>query len=149
MKHLFLLIFAVFTLSGCAIATRTSIPREEASYQFTVKHSQPKTQAFNKVELALAESYVDLPRVLKLKQPETGTYLLKPLVDYMVGGCAPASAPYTLKIVVESNSITLNFELGPDTTYGNWAPVSEIPKIRANFRAIASKVAQSVGGTLQ
>jgi hypothetical protein len=150
MKKLILMTLAALSLFGCATATRLSIPSEEKTYRFVVRHSQTQSQAFNNVELALADSYDDLPAVLKLKQPETGTYLLKPLVQYQAGGAIGAKqyGRYTLKIVVEGNSVTLDFELGPEETEGTWAPESEIPKIRAIFQAIADKVAEAVHGTI-
>jgi hypothetical protein len=151
MKQLLLLALAAVTLVGCKSATRLSIRPEEAHYRFTVRHSQPQQAAFTSIELALAEAYNDLPRVLKLKQPETGTYLLKPLVRYQVGGALGAvqHARYTLKIVVLEGSVTLDFEIGPEETYGTWAPETEIPKIRSDFQAIAAQVAKSVNGTLE
>jgi hypothetical protein len=149
MKKLLLLTLATVSLFGCATATRLSIPPEEKNYRFVVHHSQPRSQAFNNVELALAESYEDLPSVLKVKQAETGTYLLKPLIAYQVGGLATEYARYTLKIVVGNNSVTLDFELGPDQEYGTWAPQTEIPKIKASFQGVASEVAKAVGGTMQ
>lgn len=151
MKNLFHLIFSVIVLSGCATATRLSISPEEANSRFVIRHSQPRLQAFHNVELALAEAYNDLPKVLKLKQPETSTFLLKPLVAYQVGGAiGPVQhGRYTLRVVVESGSINLNFELGPEDNEGTWAPESEIPKIKATFQRIAAKVANSVNGSLQ
>ena len=150
-KLLLLMTLATVTLFGCATATRLSIRPEEANYHFAVRHSQPRPQAFSNVEMALAEAYNDLPKVLKLKQLETGTYLLKPLVAYQVGGALGPTqyGRYTLKIVVGSDSVTLDFELGPEDSAGTWAPESEIPKIRATFQTIASKVAKAVNGTLQ
>lgn len=150
-KNLLLTFLAAFALSGCATATRLSIRPEEANYHFAIRHSQPKPQAFNNVELALAEAFNDLPKVLKLKQPETGTFLLKPLVAYQVGGSiGPIQhGRYTLRIVVGSSSATLDFELAPEESEGTWAPESEIPKIKAAFQGIAAKVAQAVNGSLQ
>jgi hypothetical protein len=138
-------------LAGCKTATRLSIKPEEANSHFVIQntHETPKA-AFNAVEFALAEIYNDLPRVLKLKQAQTGTFLLKPVISYQVGGAfGPVHhAGYTLKIVV-GDSISLNFELGPEVTQGTWAPESEIPKIKAEFRSIAARVAKAVNGSLE
>jgi hypothetical protein len=136
----FILVLIVAILCGCKTATRLSIKPEEANYHFTVRHELDQPEAFNNVELALAESYNDISRVLKLKQAETGTFLLKPLVSYQAGGAlGPVQhARYTLKIVVRQNAITLDFELSPEESAGTWAPESEIPKIRADFQAVAS-----------
>jgi len=108
-------------------------------------------QAVNNVELALAEAYADLPKVLKLKQAETGTFLLKPLVTYRAGGSAGAvqNAQYTLKIVVQNGTVTLDFVLWPEVSEGTWAPESEIPKIRSTFKDVAVKVANELGGSVQ
>ena len=151
MKNVLIPALLTITLLGCKSATRLSIRPEEGNYHFTVEHSQPQRQAFSRVELALAETYNDLPRVLRLEKSETGTFVLKPLVEYQVGGAlGPVQhARYTLKIVVSEGSVALDFELGPEESEGTWAPEAEIPKIRADFRAIALKVAQAVGGTLQ
>ncbi len=153
MRTLIISALLAIALVGCKSATRLSIKPEEANHHFTVRHSQPQSQAFAGVELALAETYNDLPRVLKLKQPETGTFLLKPLVAHQVGGpLGPVQhARYTLKIVVSQQSVTLDFELGREETSGwdSYAPETQIPKIRADFRAIAERVGRAVGGTLQ
>ncbi|HEY0552552.1 MAG TPA: hypothetical protein VGF13_23330 [Verrucomicrobiae bacterium] len=145
--------FALAVVCGCASATRYDIKGEEATTAFVVRHQIPAGQAFNATELALAEAYNDLSAVLKLKQPESGTLILKPLVSYRVGGpLGPVhNAPYNLKIVVGADSITMHFELGRETTSGwnSWAPETEIPKIKAAFRAIAERVAASAKGTLE
>lgn len=150
MRTIILALLAI-TLAGCQSATRLSIKPEEANYRFTVRHNQPQPQAFTSVELALAEAYSDLPGVLKLRQAETGTFLLKPLVEYRVSGFVAQQARYTLKIVVSAQSISLNFELGREETSGwnSYAPESEIPKIRETFRSIAERVARAVGGILE
>lgn len=138
---------------GCKSATRMSITPKEANHHFTIRHSQPPAQAFSKVELALAEAYNDLPQVLKLKQPESGTFLLKPLVAYQVGGpLGPVqNARYSLKIVVSVQTVNLDFELGREETTGwnSYAPETQVPKIRGEFQAIAEHVAMAIGGTLE
>ncbi len=148
---------ALLMIGGCAISTRTSIPPGEASYHFVVHHHQARRQAFNNVELALNEMYAineaipDFPKVLKLRQADTGTFLLQPIVTYKAGGELGADqiAPYTLKIVVGNDNVTLDFELGREVTTGTWAPESEIPKIRGYFEGTARMVAKAVGGAVQ
>lgn len=133
---------------GCASATRLSLRPEEARHHFTVRHAQPAARAFSSVELALAETYRDLPSVLKLKQPETGTFLLRALVGYRVAGATLYSG-YTLKIVATKGTVTLDFELGPlDGSNSIYPPASEIPRIHAAFRAITERLAQAVGGSV-
>lgn len=138
-------------LSGCASATRYSIAPEEKLQHFVVKHSVPKSDAFNKTEVALAEAYRDLPRVLKLRQPESGTFVLGPRVSYQVGGpLGPIEyAPYKLKIVVGEGSTSLDFDLSPSPNYNAYAPKAQIPHIHQEFRSVANLVAMAVGGTLQ
>ena len=89
-------------LCGCASATRLSIEPREGDYHVQIHHTKGSSAAFSSTEVALAEAYADLPRVLKLRQPETGSFLLKPLVSYQVGGWVGATcySAYTLKIVV-------------------------------------------------
>jgi hypothetical protein len=150
MKNLLLLSLAVLALAGCVSPTRFSLPPGEAHYRFVIHHAQSQQQAFNNVELALAEEFDDLSAVLQLKQPETGTYLLKALVPYTMDGLNQNFARYTLKIVVQNTMITADFDLGTDDQYTNlYAPESEIPKIRDQFKDIAAKIASEVGGTLQ
>ena len=84
-KTLLALIGTLF-LCGCATGLRVSAPPQEVFTTFTVAHQQSAGQAFLNVERALAESYNDLPAVLKLRQPETGTLLVRSLVPYRVGG---------------------------------------------------------------
>ncbi|HMJ88466.1 MAG TPA: hypothetical protein VK530_01550 [Candidatus Acidoferrum sp.] len=146
-----LFVSALLLLCGCASSARLSVAPGEAHQRFVVRHTQPASEAFNHVELALAESYNDLPAVLKLKQPESGTFLLKPLVNYQVGGALGPSqhARYTLKTVVESNTVAMDFQLEPEITTGYWAPVSEMPKIKASFRTVVEKVAAAVSGTVE
>jgi len=151
MKYLLLLSFLTFALAGC-VTTRTSLPPNEAHYHFVIHHHQSRQQAFNNVELALAQEYNDLPRVLALKQPETGTYLLKPLVSYSMNGSGLDNdfAGYTLKIVVQNATVLVDIDLGTDEQYpGIYPPESEIPMIREKFGFLASKVATAVGGTVQ
>ena len=144
-------VFMAIYLTACASATRLSIPPEEAHYRYKVSHQQDQAQAFSEVEVVLAQTYNDLPKVLKLKQPESGTFILKPLVHYKAGGSMGADqyAPYNLKIVVKQQTIDLTFDLGQEQTYGTWAPPSEIPKIRASFRSVASEIATAVGGSVE
>jgi hypothetical protein len=150
-SHLLLSAFLAVTLFGCKSATRLSIRPEEANYHFIVRHSQGRSEAFNNVELALAGAYNDLPAVLKLKQPQTGTFLLKPLVEYRVGGSfgTVQRARYTLKAVVSDGSITLDFELEREIETGTWPPETEMPKIKATFQTVASDVAKAVNGKLE
>ena len=103
-KNLLLLALVAITLFGCIAMPRQTMPSEEANYHFTIKHSQSRSEAFNEVELALASAYNDLPRVLKLKQPDTGTFLLKPIVAYSNGPVRVQHAPYA-KIVVSEHSV--------------------------------------------
>jgi len=152
MKKLLLSALMAATLLGCKSSMpRQSIRPDEASYHFTVRHSQTRQQAFNNVELALADAYNDLPEVLKLKQPETGTFLLKPLVAYQVVNMfGPIQhARYTLKIVVDSGSITLDYQLGTERSQGTWPPETQIPKIKADFEVITGKIAMAVKGSLE
>ena len=148
-----LLLCLLLAFVGCKSATRLSIQPEEADHHFIVRHSLSQTQAFNKTEAALAEVYNDLPRVLVLKQPDTGTLILKPLVQYQVGGALGQTqrARYTLKIVVSDKLAALDFVLGREETSGwnSYPPETEIPKIRAEFRSIAEKIAQAVAGTVE
>lgn len=146
-KYLQLALLAA-ALTGCASANRLSITPAERNYHAMVKHTEPKADAFNHVELALAEAPWDLPRVLKLRQPESGTFLLKPLVTYRVAGVLQY-AECTLKILVVSDTISLDFQLGPELTYGAWPPANEIPKIKAEFRGVAERVAKAVGGKVE
>jgi hypothetical protein len=136
---------------GCKSATRLSINEEERQSHFVIRHTQSASQALSKVEVALAEMYNDLPAVLKLKQPETGTLILKPLVSYRVGGAlgAEQNARYTLKIAIHETSIKLDFELGQEISSSTWAPETEIPKIKADFRTITTGIAKAVNGTLE
>jgi len=115
---------------------------------FKVTHQQSVGQAFLNVERALAESYNDFPRVLKLRQPETGTLILRPLVPYQVGGpIGPIEhCRYSLKITVATNSFLLEFKLEPE---GYWPPSAEIPKIQKQFRNISEAVAKSVDGEIR
>lgn len=151
MKTPLILAILVVMLSGCATATRLSIKPEEANYHFSIRHEQTQSEAFSNVELGLAEAYNDISKVLKLKQTETGTFLLKPLVSYQAGGAlGPVQhARYTLKIVVRQGTVTLDFELGPEESGGTWAPESEIPKIKANFQLITAKISNAVKGKLE
>lgn len=147
------LLFCIALLSGCANATRLSVEPEEKTHRFSIQHSQPQKQAFSAVELALAEIYNDLPSVLKLKQSESGVFLLKPLAEYRIadlgaGFHGSEHARYTLKITVQEKFIALDFELGPNEGSGTWAPKTEIPKLRAGFQEIAAKVAKGVNGSL-
>jgi hypothetical protein len=146
------LMMLVSVLLGCATATRMSMKPEEKTERFLIQHPLQKSQAFSKVELALAETYNHLPTVLTLKQPDSGTFLLRPVIEYRIadlggGFHGVERAPYTLKIVVDVGSISADFELGQNES-GTWAPVSEVPKIKARFREIAEAIARNVNGTL-
>lgn len=145
--------FSFMLIAGCASATRLSVSPDEKVEHLVIEHQQPKAQAFSNVELALAEAYNDLPTVLKLKQPESGTFLLKPLIEYRIGDLGGGfhgteRARYTLKIIVRDNSIDTDFELGPNEPSGTWAPQTEVPKIKNRFRDIAAIIAKAVGGKL-
>lgn len=137
-----LLLLSLLFLGGCATATRLSITPEESHYDRTIPHRLERNEAFQRVELALAEAYNDLPRVLKLRQPEPGRLLLKPIVSYKAGGSMGADqyAQYTLAIVVSERSVSMNFELGPEISTGTWAPESEIPAIKSSFESVCDKV---------
>lgn len=99
----------------------------------------------------LAEDFADLPKVLKLRQPESGTFILKPVITYRVGGPLGElqSARYSLKITVTQTTVTLDFDLGKDVANGTYAPETEMPRIRAEFHDLAAAVARSVGGKLE
>ncbi len=146
-------LFALLCLAGCATAPRYSSDIEGRFHHFTVKHQNPASQAFSSVELALAELYNDLPRVLKLRQPETGTFLLKPLLAYRMGDIggpffSEMHCRYTLKIAVTDSTVSIDIELGPHEPEGTWPPVGEMKKINDQFQAIAVRIAQAVNGTI-
>jgi hypothetical protein len=88
---------------------------------------------------------------MALRQPETGTIILKPIVEYQVGGALGAvqRARYSVNIVVKENTVTMDFELGREIVQGTWAPESEIPKIKTTFRSVAARVATALQGTLE
>ncbi len=147
----FLLIpFLALVLAGCKTATRTHIRTEEAVSRLGIIHNLPQAAAFNRIEVALAEIYSDLPAVLKLKQRESGTFILKPLVGYQVGGAIGPThhAPYTMKIIVKEKVVLVGFELGPSEDNGTWAPESEVSKIKAAFRGITERLARAIGGAV-
>jgi hypothetical protein len=150
MMRLIAALLVVAAGMGCATATRLSMRPEEERYKYMVAHSQSAQEAFSKTELALAEAYNDLPAVLKLKQAESGTFVLKPLVSYQVGGTMGQMrhANYSLKVVVLEGSVTMEFEVGSDVD-GFYPPETEMAGIRARFGAIAEAVARSVGGTVR
>jgi hypothetical protein len=133
-------------LTGCA--TMRPMTTEDQRVQFSISHGKSKADAFNAVEVGLAEAYRDLPRVLKLRQPETGTFILKPLMSYSMGGLAVQYTSYTLRIGVEDRSCALNFEIGPNE-YGVWPAESQVPELKEQCRAIALQIANALGGSLK
>jgi hypothetical protein len=138
---------AALLFTGCASLPRSGLPPAEARYHWTVRHSQPASAAFAKVELALAQTYNNLPQVMVLRQAESGTFILHPLVSYSVLGYVK-HARYSLKVVV-GETITMEFELGAEVQYGACPPSSAMPGIKTDFMEIATRVAQAVGGTLE
>lgn len=141
-----LLIIALLAF-GCDTAPRRSATIPANIFHFTVTHSVPTAKAFNAVELDLAELYNDLPRVLKLRQAETGTLLLKPLVEYGPS-LAPFHARYTMKITVHESTIDIQIELGQNEPSGTWPAINEMPHLKAQFRSISQHLARSVNGSL-
>jgi hypothetical protein len=143
-----LLLFVIALLAfGCDTAPRRSATIPDNVFHFTVTHSVPAAKAFNAIELDLAELYNDLPRVLKLRQVETGTLLLKPLVEYGTS-FAPFYARYSMKIIVRESAIDIQIELGQNEPNGTWPAIAEMPHLKAKFRLIALHLAKSVNGTL-
>ncbi len=139
---------AAFLLPGCSTIPRANLPPGEGHYSWTVRHNLPAEQAFAKTEQALAESYHNLPRVMVLRQPESGTFILHPLIGYSVAAIQSDDAYYNLKVVVGGETVTLDFELGR-SLHGAWPPPSALPGIKSSFKGIATRVAQAVGGTLE
>ena len=151
--RLFGLAAAALLLGGCASDMRLSIRPEEAHTGFIVRHQEPVPVAFKHVELALADAYNDLPDVIKLRQPSTGIFILKPGIPYQVGGVfGPIQHErYTLKIEVTEGRVTLDFDLEREEEPGwnSYPPETEIPKIKASFRDFAEQVAKAVSGKLE
>lgn len=146
MRRVILVVFATVFLGGCVSRTRTSIPRDESHHVWTVPNELSRDVAFRRVERALASVYEDLPQVLQSKHAESGTFVLEPLVTYKVGGPMGKlqHARYRLEIVARDRAIDFSFDLGPDVSSGAWAPESEIPYIRNDFRSVATQVAEAV-----
>jgi hypothetical protein len=73
---------------------------------------------------------------------------LHPLVPYWQLA-NPHHARYELKIVVGEGSVMLDFTLGMDDSGLAYPTQSAMPGIKADFHAVAARVAQAVGGTLE
>jgi len=151
--RLFGLATAALLLGGCASGPRVSIRPEEAHTGFVVRHQESVPVAFKQVELALAATYRDLPDIMKLKQPSTGIFILRPSINYQIDWVSgPVEhARYDLKILVTEGRVTLDFDLDLEQAPGwnSFPPEEEIPKIKASFRDFAGQVAKAVGGTLE
>lgn len=137
---------ALLCLVGCVSTGRTTIPREESHYARTVQHELTPEVAFQRVEAGLTSSYPNLPQVLRSRQPDTGTFRLKPTVTYRTGGRMGSTirAPYSLEVVVGRTMIEMRFDLGKDESTGEWAPATEIPYIRRAFEAVVVNVEEAV-----
>lgn len=142
----FLLLIVLLGLVGCLKTGRSSIPRSESHYEQSVQHALPLDTAVKRIEVALAKSYTDLPKVLRKKSLEEGTFLLEPKVSYRTGGPMGAvhHAPYTLAIAVHERTIDLVFDLEKDPSSGEWAPSEAIPYIRHDFDTVVSNVEDAI-----
>jgi hypothetical protein len=154
MRHLYFVtatLIVAATFLGCASATRLSIEPSEAIYDYSIDHKLSKDEAFDRVEVWIAENYNDANKVTQLKKKESGSVVLKPIIHYKAGGSLGADqyAKYTLRINVREARVDLHFELGQEVTMGTWAPKNEIPRIRANFQGIAAGIARAVDGTIK
>jgi hypothetical protein len=142
-------IVSMFLVSGCANANRTHLKPGEDRYEFTINHSIGQHPAFLKTEQALAELGLDSKT---LAQPETGYFMLRPIVTYRVGGPLGnvEQAQYALRIQVTDARIALTFDLGAahDSGWTVYPPETEMSKIRAKFTAIAAQISDSVNGSL-
>ncbi len=151
MQRLIITTFEILVLChliGCATATRISIDAEEAFYEYEINHPMSKDDAFDRIEVWIAENYNNANEVTQLKRKETGTFILKPIVRYKAGGSLGADqyARYTFKMDIQDEKAYLGFELGPEISTGTYAPISEIPKIRANFETIRDGIAAAIEG---
>jgi hypothetical protein len=130
-------------------STRLSIEPSEAIYDYSIDFKLPKDEAFNRIEVWIAENYNDANQVTQLKNKGSGSIVLKPLVQYTVGGALVQYARYTLRINVSEAKVDLHFELGREVKTGTWAPQSEIPTIKANFQNITAGIAKTIEGTVK
>lgn len=146
-------LFAILvSLTGCVNdATRYSIPVSQKNYRVVITHAEGQAKAFSETEVALAQSFNDLTRVLQLKQPDTGIFLLKPVVTTQIGGPLGGQVGfhYTLKIKVSDDKETLDFEIGTDNQWNAYPSKNSIPNIRGHFRALASEIASGINGEIQ
>lgn len=152
MKHLLYLICVL--LIGCGTVPRRQTPAiSERVYEFHVKHNLPRERAFLDVESALAHQFNDLPQVMKLRQPETGKLVLKPLLDYKMGDIGGPFFSlmylrYTLSIDVSQIDVKILIELGPHEPDGTWPPIADMPKVKARIHEVASRLAFGINGAV-
>ena len=141
-------LIALLGFTGCLKTGRSSIPRSESHYEQSVQHTLPLDVATRRVEVSLAKSYRDLPKVLRKKSPAEGTFLLEPKVSYRTGGPMGTvhHAPYTLAIAVREKTIELVFDLQKDPSTNEWAPSEAIPYIRHDFDTVVTNVEDAVAG---
>lgn len=150
MKSLLLLFAAAVLLTGCA--ARTSVPEEERVHKYELPHALPRAAAYQAAELWVAETYNSGKTVVDLKQPESGTIILKPLIDWHAGGSLGAHiwSPYSMKITNADNltkvTITLHgAQAGGDAgAGGQFPPSSEMPKIKAQFDGLADSLGKAL-----
>jgi hypothetical protein len=147
MKNFVPSIVTALLVVGCANATRTHMSAEETFHRFSCSHTMDRETAFAKTEVAMAESFNDYTRVLKLRQPETGTFLIKGLVPFNVAGVRKY-ADYTLKTTVLDAEVVMDFTLESMPQTGIYAPEGQIPKIKSEFEFLAARVARSLGSQL-
>jgi|SRR6185369_12071546 len=152
MKYLLCLVVVMF--AGCSTAPRrTEPPLSERRYEFRIKHQMDARTAFLKTETALATAYDDLPLVTVLRQPETGTFILKPLLEYKMGDLggpfySVEHLRYILTVVAKDGENSVRIDLGPHDRLGTWPPEHDMPKIKALVNEIARTIAAGIGGTI-
>jgi hypothetical protein len=139
-----LLALVAFAISGCASANRVSLPPDEAVTVHRIE--APADIAFLTVERSLAECVEAWERVIQLRQPETGTMIAR--TNFRYSDATGSQFVWTrVTAEIKGRAMTLTYQLGDNRD--RLAPSSSgVRQVRDQFRAVSSRVAVAVGGSV-
>ncbi len=139
----------ILVLAGCSGMARSSMTPEETTTVHVITTTMDPKDAFLATEEALATSWNNWKGVNQLRQPETGTLLVKGIFEY--GGDfmnPPMHTNVSIRAKVAPGTITMTYLMGNNTaTDGGFYPSESGSKeIREQFRQMTVAVAQMVKG---
>lgn len=140
---------AIFCLCLSACGPRSSLDPSEAITTHRITTAMEPAKAFFAVEESLATQFNSWKDVNQVRQPETGTLIVRGLFECpseLLGD--PSWVNVSIKAKTAPGAVALVYTIGRNQVGGMYPSESTVATLRAQFVAMSMSVAEGVNGQL-